>query len=85
MLFPPTLRQGDQGPAVEALQLLLCALGLGQDIERNGVFCETTEQAVRFLQVSLGLRGNAINGVFDSITRSAMKEKLRLDVDAIPK
>jgi len=84
MLFPPYLQRGSVGAAVDALHMILFMLGLGAGIVRDGDFGEMTESAVKKLQERLGLTGDDVDGKFGPGTRARLKEKLGIDVEAIP-
>ena len=60
----PVLQQGDEGPAVSALQLALSALGFDTGAV-DGVFRDTTVAAVTQFQEAQGL---AVTGVVDDAT-----------------
>ena len=84
MLFPPFLQQGSKGAAVDVLHIILCALGFGVDIQRDGDYGELTMRAVRGLQIHLGFRGDDVDGNFGPETRAKLKEKMGIDVDVSP-
>lgn len=54
------LSKGDKGDHVAALQILLVSKGV--DIAIDGVFGRKTEQVVKFLQTSAGLRADGVVG-----------------------
>jgi peptidoglycan hydrolase-like protein with peptidoglycan-binding domain len=70
-VFGGTLRQGDSGAAVAALQRALT--GLGFDVAVDGAFGPNTERAVRSLQAA---RGIAENGVVGPLTKAAIAASL---------
>ena len=80
MLFPPYLNKGSHGAAVDALHLILFSLGFGQRLARDGEYGETTADAVRRLQNSLGC---AIDGNFGPETREALYKRHGIRVELI--
>lgn len=68
----PTLRRGDSGAAVAALQRALAALGA--EISADGAFGPATEQAVRDFQTRSGL---SVDGLVGPQTKAALAAALR--------
>ena len=91
-LFPPLLEEGAEGPAVQALQLLLLREGWrgttgrkAQPQRADGIFSPATTAGVRWLQKDLlGLENQAITGKFDQATREAYAKQYGVDVNEIP-
>ena len=83
-LFSPYLDVGSNGTAVDVLQAILCGLGYGEDIVRDGDYGEITKQAMMALQRDLGFTGEDVDGNFGPATRAALKEQKGIDVSLIP-
>ncbi len=85
-LFPPYLIQGSEGTAVAFLQGILQAQGFAPaDMVRDGVYSDTTAEAVKKLQQSCGLKGEDLDGQFGPITRRALDEAYCIDVSLMPR
>jgi peptidoglycan hydrolase-like protein with peptidoglycan-binding domain len=80
-LFPPFLNADSDGAAVDALHILLCALGYGGEIKRDRNYGKMTVAAVKRLQHHLGINED---GNFGPETRAALKAKMGIDVELIP-
>lgn len=84
MLFPPYLNAGSSGAAVDALHILLCAMGYGEEIIRDGQYGEATVTAVKKLQEDLGFPEAERDGNFGPATRLALYHARGIGVDVIP-
>ncbi len=87
-LFPKFLDVGSYGAAVNALHLILCMLGFGEEsdnykIERDGEYGMATVKAVKLLQAFLGFKGDEIDGNFGPKTRYMLFEKYKIDIDVM--
>ena len=83
-LFPPYLDQGSKGTAVDVLHCILCVLGFGERIVRDGEYGEETKAAVKELQVSMEFEGEDIDGNFGPKTREELDNYYDIDVGLIP-
>jgi len=83
-LFPPYLNLGSSGAAVDALHILLHAMGYGEGIVRDGDYGEATAAAVKKLQEDLGFPEAERDGNFGPATRSALSQINGINVDEIP-
>ncbi|MFH1236215.1 MAG: peptidoglycan-binding domain-containing protein [Parcubacteria group bacterium] len=82
-LFPEYLNAGSSGPAVVLLQQLLLAMnyGFANELITDGVYGDQTMEAVKRLQIEIGV---VTDGNFGPATREAFKAKKGISVDAIP-
>ena len=83
-LFPEYLNQGSSGGAVYMLEIILIAMGFAPGTFPTGRYTDSTAEAVKRLQESLGFTGTDIDGNFGPATRKALREKTGLHVNDIP-
>ena len=84
-LFPPFLNEGSFGDAVLVLQMLLNMLDPEFSVELNGTHSGRSVEAVKRLQQNrLDLEGEDVDGNLGPGTRQALRQKLGIDVEAIP-
>jgi len=86
LLFPAYLNLGSRGAAVIALQVFIIMSRLCSVNDCNslitGVYDNETAEAVRQLQIHIGLVGNDVDGNFGQVTRRKLKGIIGFDLDS---